>query len=95
MVHAFREPSGSRRGTRNIARPRVPAGAPSGRASVIATSALAFEQNHFSPWRRQVPPASRSARVVEAPTSEPPVRSVIHCVPWRSAPGSVAVSAGR
>ena len=95
IVHAFLVPSGRYLGTRNMARPRVPPGAPSGRASVRATSALALEQNHLSPHRRQAPPASRRATVVEAPTSEPPVRSVIHCVPCASASKSVVVRRGR
>ena len=95
IVHAFLLPSGRRLGTRNIASPRVPSGAPSGRASVSASSALATEVNHLSPHRRHCPSAPRRATVVEAPTSEPPVRSVIHCVPCQSASNSVVVRCGR
>ena len=73
----------------------MPGGAPSGRASVKAMSALALEQNHLSPQSRQSPSASWRATVVAAPTSEPPVFSVIHCVPWQSASMSVAVSPSR
>ena len=84
MIQPFLVPSGRRLGTRNMARPRVPAGAPSGRARVSATSVLALEQNHLSPHSRQTPSAPLRAMVVAAPTSEPPVFSVIHWVPWRS-----------
>src|SRR3989304_7574653 len=94
IPQAFFVPSGRTFGRRNIARPRVPAGAPSGRASVSAMSQLAFEQNHLSPQRRQVPSASRRATVTAAPTSEPPVFSVIHWVPCHSSAGSVVVSRG-
>jgi len=73
----------------------VPAAAPSGRASVSAIVALAFEQNHLSPQRRQVPPVSRRATVVSAPTSEPPVFSVIHWVPCQRLSYAVVVNRGR
>jgi len=42
-----------------------------------------------------VPSPSRRATVASAPTSEPPVFSVIHCVPCQSRPKSVSVSRGR
>src|SRR5262249_4286542 len=67
----------------------------SGRASVSATSALALEQNHLSPQSRHVPSASQRATVVLVPTSEPPVLSVIHCVPCQSVSKSVVVSRGK
>ena len=38
-----------------MASPAVPGGAPSGRASVKAMSALALEQNHLSPQSRHEP----------------------------------------
>src|SRR5439155_16743071 len=49
MVKALRVPSSSVLGTRNSPRPRVPAGAPSGRARVRIRSAETLEQNHLSP----------------------------------------------
>jgi hypothetical protein len=71
-------PSSPRRCTRNNARPRDPSGAPSGRASVSATSDVVALVNHFVPYRRQTPSPSRRATVSVPPTSEPPVVSVIH-----------------
>ena len=50
----------------NVASPRPPSGAPSGRASTMNTSASTFEQKYFSPWRRHSAP-SGTARVVFAP----------------------------
>ena len=59
--------------------PREPAGFPSGRASASAISAVVAEVNHFVPKSRQ-PSAVRAARRSRCrTTSEPPVRSVIHC----------------
>ena len=73
----------------------MPAAAPSGRASVSAIVALAFEQNHLSPQRRHVPSVSLRATVVSAPTSDPPVFSVIHWVPCQRRSHAVVVSRGR
>jgi hypothetical protein len=94
-VRLLRVPSGSTLGTRNMASPVVPGGAPSGRARVKAMSAFALEQNHLSPQSRHAPSASRRATVVAAPTSEPPAFSVIHCVPWQRVAMSVVVSPSR
>ena len=40
-----------------VARPRLPAGAPSGRARTMKTSASTFEQKCFSPKRRHSSPS--------------------------------------
>src|SRR5512134_721420 len=95
IVQPFLLPSGRYLGTKNIQRQRVPLVEPSGRARVRTTSALATEVNHLSPQSRHCPSDPRRATVVDAPTSEPPVRSVIHCTPCQSASRSVAVRRGR
>ena len=59
------------RGTRKQPIPRVPSGAPLGRAVTTNWSASATEQNHFSPEIRQASP-SGTASTRFAPTSEPP-----------------------
>ncbi len=69
---------GSTRSTRNRPRPRLPSGAPSGRASASAQSAVVAEVNHLTPYRRQSPASWHRATVEVRPTSEPPSRSVIH-----------------
>ena len=91
MRKPFGLPSSSRRGTMNVARPRAPSGAPSGRASTMNTSASTFEQKCFSPWRRHSSP-SGTARVVFAPTSLPPWRSVRNMPPSHASSGSRLVS---
>ena len=63
------------RGTRKHPMPRVPSGAPRGRAVTRNWSASATEQNHFSPCSRHAEP-SRIASTRFAPTSDPPCRSV-------------------
>jgi hypothetical protein len=74
-----RRPASSRTGTKNSARPRLPAGLPSGRPRVSAISAVVAEVNHLVPYSRQPPaPSWRATVSVVRPTSEPPVRSVIH-----------------
>ena len=56
VQHRTRRASVGVRGTRNGARLRLPAPAPSGRASATAIAESIAEQNHFSPVSRQVPP---------------------------------------
>ncbi|EDT02376.1 hypothetical protein BamIOP4010DRAFT_4088 [Burkholderia ambifaria IOP40-10] len=77
----------------------MPSGAPSGRASTIARSASAFEQNHLSPYRRHTAPpcacVSRTARVAMRPTSEPAACSVMNIAPWNSVSKSRDASLGR
>ncbi|MDR9158329.1 hypothetical protein FEP45_03376 [Burkholderia multivorans] len=77
----------------------MPSGAPSGRASTIARSASAFEQNHLSPYSRHtVSPCasvSRAARVAIRPTSEPAACSVMNIAPWYSVSKSRDASIGR
>ena len=46
--------------------PRVPSGAPSGRAVTANWSASATEQNHFSPCSRQASPSAHGTREVRA-----------------------------
>jgi hypothetical protein len=55
---------------------------------VSVISLVVAEVNHFVPWSRQRSP-SRTARVRLCPTSDPPIRSVIHCplVHARAGPG--------
>ena len=73
----------------------MPAGAPAGRASTIASAASGLEQNHLSPVRLYVPSGAGSARTVVAPTSEPAFCSVMNIAPWASVSRSWLVSAGR
>src|SRR5215467_7711390 len=80
-------------GTRNGASARLPAPAPSGRASATAIAESAAEQNHFSPVSRHTPP-SWAAVVVDRDTSEPPCDSVIHCPLVTAVSGSVDTSLG-
>ena len=70
-----------------MARPLPPGGLPSGRASVSAICEVTAEVNHLRPYSRHSAP-SRSARVSERPTSEPPVVSVIHCPLVQNVAGS-------
>ena len=81
MRNPFGVDPSRRRGTRKQPRPRVPSGAPSGRAVTTNTSASATEQNHFSPLMRHAPGCSGSgtARAAFAPTSDPPWTSVRNC----------------
>ena len=58
------------------------------------SSAVVAEVNHFVPWSRQVSP-SRTASVSLCETSEPPVRSVIHCPLVQNTAGSREVRCGR
>ena len=87
-------PRSSRTGTKNSARPAEPGGLPSGRARVSAISAVVAEVNHLVPDSRQLPSASWRATVSDSPTSEPPVRSVIHCPEVHAVAGSVDRSRG-
>ena len=77
-----------------MARPLPPGPLPSGRASVKAICDVIAEVNHFLPYRRHSPFASCAARVNDAPTSEPPVDSVIHCPLVQARSGSRLVSRG-
>src|SRR6185437_6879771 len=70
-----------------------PDGLPSGRARVSVISLVVAEVNHLVPKRRQ-PSPSFTARVRLCPTSEPPVRSVIHCPLVQARAGSRLVSRG-
>ena len=70
-------------------------GLPSGRASVSAMLDVVADVNHFVPYSRQPsPPGSRRATVSLCETSEPPVRSVIHCPLVHIVAGSRLVSSG-
>ena len=96
MVHAFRVPSGRRRGTRNMASPAVPGrgalgpGEGEGHVGIgIRAEPLVAPE---APRAVGVPPRHASSA---APTSDPPVRSVIHCVPCQSSAMSVAVRPGQ
>ncbi len=60
IVKPFGLPS-TVRGTRKQPMPRVPSGAPSGRAVTANWSASATEQNHFSPCSRHASPSARRA----------------------------------
>ena len=71
----------------NVDRPRAPSGAPSGRASTMKISASTFEQKCLSPKSRHSSP-SGTARVVFAPTSLPPWRSVRNIPPSHASSGS-------
>jgi hypothetical protein len=77
----------------------MPDGAPSGRAKTIARSASALEQNHLSPYRRQVSvpsgAVSSAARVAMRATSEPAACSVMNIAPWNSTSKSREASIGR
>ena len=56
-------------------------------------SAVVALENHFTPWSRQPSPSAR-ATVSLSPTSEPPVRSVIHCPEVHMRAGSRLVRRG-
>ena len=66
---------------RTAPRPRVPGGAPSGRAVIKNSFASITEQNHFSPKMRKCAPSLRATTAL-APTSEPPCTSVRNCEAW-------------
>src|SRR6185312_3918331 len=68
-------------------KPRLPLSAPSGRASVSAACDVVADVNHFVPYNRNCDP-SRLATVDVADTSDPPVRSVIHCPAVQNCAGS-------
>lgn len=92
MRIALRVPSGRRRGTRNMPRPRVPSPWPGTRARVRITSAPGLDANHFLPVSVQCAPWS-VATVSVRPTSVPPCFSVMNIAPVARSPGSVEESA--
>ena len=77
----------------NVPKPLLPAGAPSGRARTMKTSASTLEQKCFSPVSRHSSP-SWTAVVVFAPTSLPPWRSVRNIPPSHAKSGSRLRSLG-
>ena len=101
MVKALWVPSSSVLGTRNSPSPRVPAGAPSGRASVRIISAETLEQNHLSPQSSHsgcnspLKPDRGFAIVVVSPTSDPPCFSVKNIAPCCKSSKVSAVREGR
>ncbi len=67
---------------------------PSGLPSVSAICAVVAEVNHFVPYSFH-PSGDFLATVCVSPTSEPPVRSVIHCPDVQNVAGSLDVRWGR
>ncbi|CUJ88938.1 Uncharacterised protein [Achromobacter sp. 2789STDY5608615] len=60
----------------------------------MAKPASGLEQNHLSPWMRQLPSSWRWAVTSVALTSEPAPCSVMNMAPWRSASKSWLVTCG-